>query len=62
MKNNKLYCCYSVPQKEYLNKNGVKYEICALNPNTKCTMWVYIKTKKLNNLLKEWTLGDKPKV
>ena len=57
--NKKLYCCYSVPLKGYLKQHGFKYEICALNPNTKCTMWIYIKNEKLDKVLKEWSLGHK---
>lgn len=55
----KLYCCYSLPQKDYLKTNGINYEIVALNKNTKCTMWIYTKTEKLNELLNQWTLGCK---
>lgn len=57
MKESKLFCCFSVPLKDYLSNNGVKYEITALNQNTLKTMWIYIKNDKLNNLLKEWSLG-----
>lgn len=59
MKESKLFCCFSVPLKDYLSNNGVKYEITALNQNTLKTMWIYIKNDKLNNLLKEWSLGKK---
>ena len=54
----RLYCCYSVPQKNFLTSKGIKYEIVALNEKTKCTMWVYIKTKELDKYLKEWSLGS----
>lgn len=54
-----LYCCYSIPQMRFLIENGLKYELVALNPNTKCTMWVFVKNKKLDNLLNQWTLGSK---
>lgn len=57
MKESKLFCCFSVPLKDYLSNNGVKYEITALNQNTLKTMWIYIKNDKLSNLLKEWSLG-----
>ena len=36
---------------KFLNDNGLKYELVALNKNTQCTMWVYIRNEKLNNLL-----------
>lgn len=55
----KLYCCYSLPLRNFLTNNNLKYEIVALSPNTKSTMWVYVKNEKLNKLLKEWSLGNK---
>jgi len=59
MKNSKLYCCYSVPLRDYLMKNGLRYEICAKNPNSDILMWVFIRTEQLNELLKTWSLGSK---
>lgn len=59
MKANKLYCCYSVPLKKFLEDNGLKAEIKAKNCNTNCTFWVFIKTEKLDKCLKEWSLGGK---
>jgi len=59
MKNSKLYCCYSVPLRDYLVQNGIRYEICAKNPNSDILMWVFIRTEQLNRLLKEWSLGSK---
>ena len=56
MKNNKLYCCFSVPLRDYLSENGIRYDMCALNEKTHKTMWIYIRTDKLNNLLKTWSL------
>lgn len=55
MKENKLYCCFSVPLKQFLTSKGIKYELVALNPNTKNKMWIYIKDEKLNNYLIEWS-------
>lgn len=26
-----LYCCYSIELRNFLNSNGLRYEICALN-------------------------------
>ena len=50
-----LYCCYSLPLRNYLRDNGVRYRLCALNPNSKNRFWVYIKDEKLNILLNEWS-------
>ena len=52
MKN--LYCCYSVNQRNFLTKNNINYEICALNPNSKNMFWVYIRTENLTEKLNEW--------
>lgn len=57
MKESNLYCCYSVPLMNFLTKNGLRYEIAALNKNTKNTMWVYMRTEKLNKLLEKWSQG-----
>lgn len=59
MRQGRLYCCYSLPQREYLKSNDVKYEVVALNEKTKCTMWIYIKDEKLNSLLDKWSQGSK---
>ena len=56
MKDSKLFCCFSVPLRDFLAENNVKYEICALNEKSKKTMWVYIRTEELNKLLKTWSL------
>ena len=55
MKNNKLYCCYSIPLRDYLIKNGIRYEICAKNPNTDNLMWIFIRTSDLDKFLCEWS-------
>ena len=59
MKDSKLYCCYSVPLRNYLIQNGVHYEICAKNPNSDILMWIFIRTEKLNKLLKMWSRSKK---
>lgn len=51
----KLYCCYSLPLRNYLRKNGMKYNLAALNPNSKKLFWVYIKNEKLDELLNKWS-------
>ena len=37
MKDSKLFCCFSVPLRDFLAENNVKYEICALNEKSKKT-------------------------
>ncbi len=54
MNNNILYCCFSVPLRDYLLKNGQRYELCGLNPKTLKMFWVFIKTEKLKELLANW--------
>lgn len=55
MDNVELYCCYSLNLREYLYKNGLRYKIAALNPNSKSLFWVYVKDEKLDRLLNEWS-------
>ena len=59
MNNRRLYCCYSIPLRNFLLEHGVRYEIIALSPNTKSTMWVYIKDDKLDKLLNQWSNNTK---
>lgn len=54
-KEQNLYCCYSLPLRKYLYKNGLEYELAALNPNTKKLFWVYLVTDRLSFLLSEWS-------
>jgi len=53
----KLYCCYSLNLRNFLYENGLRYELAALNPNSKKLFWVYIKNKKLDELLDKWSAG-----
>ena len=53
--NTELYCCYSLNLREFLYKNGLRYKLAALNPNSKSLFWVYIKDDKLDRLLNEWS-------
>ena len=46
-----LYCCFSVPQQKFLTSKNIHYEVVALNPNTKCTMWIYMRNEKLDKAL-----------
>ncbi len=50
-----LYCCYSLNLRNFLYKNGLRYKLAALNPNSQELFWVYIKDKKLDELLTEWS-------
>jgi len=59
MKDSNLYCCYSVPLRDFLMSNGLRYEICAKNPNSDILMWVFIRTEQLNTLLEKWSRSTK---
>lgn len=59
MKDSKLFCCYSVPLRDYLLAHGQKYEICAKNPNSDILMWIFIRNEKLNKLLCTWSQSKK---
>ena len=50
-----LYCCYSLPLRNFLYENGLRYKLAALNTNSKKLFWVYIKNEKLNELLDKWS-------
>ncbi|NGS95804.1 hypothetical protein G6Z25_02565 [Clostridium perfringens] len=50
-----IYCCFSVPLMNYLKENDIKYEMVALNKNTKKTMWLYLKNEKLDECLSKWS-------
>lgn len=52
-----LYTCYSLPLRNYLRENGMRYKLAALNPNSKKLFWVYIKTKELDELLGRWSIS-----
>ena len=54
-----LYCCYSINQRDFLKKNGLRYKLAALNPNSKNLFWVYVKNEQLNKLLNEWSTNHK---
>lgn len=59
MDNVELYCCYSLNLREFLYKNGMRYKLAALNPNSKSLFWVYVKNEKLDKLLNEWSMNKK---
>ena len=49
-----LYTCYSLNLRNYLYDNGLKYKLAARNPNSNKLFWVYVKDKKLDELLIKW--------
>ena len=57
MKDSKLFCCYSIPLKDFLKSKGLRYEIKAKNITTDCKFWVYMRNEQLNKALDEWRLG-----
>lgn len=54
----KLYRCYSLPPRNFLYKNGLRYKLAALDPNSKKLFWGYVKDEKLNTLLNEWSAKE----
>ena len=50
-----FYTCYSLPLRNYLRDNGMRYKLVALNPNSKKLFWVYIKDEQLDTLLNKWS-------
>lgn len=55
MENNLLYVCYSIPQRNYLKENGLRWIIGGKSFSTDKPFWVYENTEKLNALLKKWS-------
>ena len=50
-----LYCCCSLPLRNYLYEKGLRYKLAALNPTSQNLFWVYVKDEKLNDLLNKWS-------
>ena len=59
LKNSKLYYCYSVPLRNFLFENGIRYELCAKNLNSNILMWIYVRTDNLNQQSTKWSLENK---
>ena len=55
MKKSTLFPCYSIPMRDYLSSVGIRYELVGLHPETKNMFWVYVKTKKLEKAMLEWS-------
>lgn len=53
--NSPIFCCYSADLKKYLCDSGMRYEICALNPNNNQMFWAYLRNDELDKRLKEWS-------
>ena len=51
----KLYCCYSLDLRRFLYRNGVKYKVVGINPNSGKMFWVFVKDQKLNRLLNDYS-------
>lgn len=54
MKDNNLFCCFSIPLRDFLMEHGAKYELCALSPSSMKMMWIFYKDEKVRKLLDEW--------
>ena len=53
-----LYTCYSLNLRNYLYDNGLKYKLAARNPNSNKLFWVYVKDKRLDELLMKWAATE----
>lgn len=53
-----LYTCYSLNLRNYLYDNGLKYKLAARNPNSNKLFWVYVKNKRLDELLIKWAAKE----
>lgn len=59
MRDKPYYICYSLPLRDFLIENGMKYDICGKNCRTDNPFWVYMMNEKLDKLLDQWKLGVK---
>jgi len=50
----KLFTCYSNNLMKFLVKNKIRYRITGENIKTKKQFWIFIRNRKLNNLLTQW--------
>lgn len=50
----KLFPCYSIPLRDYLKTQDIRYELVGLHPESKNMFWIYVKDGKLNSCLKKW--------
>ena len=50
----KLFTCYSNNLMKFLVKNKIRYKITGENIKTKKQFWIFIRNRKLNNLLTQW--------
>lgn len=57
----KLFPCYSMELKDYLMKNGFRYELVGLNPNTKLPFFVFMRTSRLMKYLEHWKIQSAEK-
>ena len=54
MDNIKLFPCYSHKLLKFLINKNIRYQLVALNPKSKKTMWIFVESNELNNALIEW--------
>lgn len=59
MKQNPLYCCYSVPLRDYLTAQNIRFYVVGRSVSTDKTFWVYVKTDMLNLALTQWSYKNK---
>jgi len=50
----KIFYCYSKPLKDFLIENNERFIVKSIHEKTGKKYWVFIGTKKLNNLLTVW--------
>lgn len=55
MEDKPLFVCYSLPLRDFLFENGIRYEVGGKSINTDKPFWVYVRCEKLNTLLNTWS-------
>jgi hypothetical protein len=51
----KLYYCGSPPLKDFIENNGIVHVNSYINKRTERTIWIFIMTDELSNLLTIWS-------
>lgn len=59
MDKDKYYRCFSVPMKDFLMSKGFSYELIALDPKSKDTFWLFLRSYEFNNTLWDWKCNKK---
>lgn len=52
----RFFYCYSVELRNFIQKNGKRYLLCALNPNNQKMFWLFERDERLDEILTKWAV------